>query len=403
MIDRLMLRRSLRQELAAGQGERVGRLLGLAVGKDAVIEETGEIAGVGVPHLVAHGNDLRHAGAEKRESGAGITRLLGHQRLDPGRLRSRLPWRRDAQLAFPQRRLQGRPVAEQGAREAGTQEYQLGDEAARLLEEIDQGGASQAIVPAVLPYQLQQVVMTVAAPMDDVKTTRVADRVPQGLPGDAVAEDLDQHMALGHHPIVEEVEELLPFEPHGERARPRRLGVDEEHPQRLAGRGRRRQGGRGRARRLHPHHQVALEEGLLPGRRPRDLPRHPRESRRQAILRRRRLPDEERPVMDARVERGEDLRPEDRLAQKDADLVEEILGRGRPIGEAHATGIGADIGAGVEKPLPKRRAVLGEDHLVRPQVAALPVAQAEAGDPGVRIDGNVEDEGTAGPLGHRGS
>jgi hypothetical protein len=223
-------------------------------------------------------------------------------------------------------------------------------------------------------------VIAVAAPVHHVIAGGVADLLAQGLAGDAVAEDVHRHPALRHHLVVEEPEELLPLEPHGERARARRLGEDQEHPQRLVGTRRRRRPGRGRTRRLHPHHQIAFEESALAGRGARDLPGHPGERRREAILQSRRLPDQERPVMDPRMLRRQDLGTDDRLPQEDADLGEELRRRRRPVGEAHAVRVGPDEPPRVKQPLPQSRLVLGEAHLVGAELAPLLIHQAETND-----------------------
>jgi hypothetical protein len=101
------------------------------------------------------------------------------------------------------------------------------------------------------------------------------------------------------------------------------------------------------------------------------------------------------------VQRLHDLGAEDLLPEEDADLGEEIRRRRRPVGEAHAVRVGPDVGARVEQPLPQRRTVLGEEHLVGAELAALLIRQAETDDTPVWVDAGVDIEGEhgAGDLG----
>ena len=238
--------------------------------------------------------------------------------------------------------------------------------------------------------------MAVPAPMHHVIPGGVADLLGQHLAGDAMAEDVHGHPALRHHLVVEQVEELLPFEPHGERARSRRLGEHQEHAQRLVRTRRGRRGGGDGLPRLHPHRHVALEKSLLAERGPRDLPGHPGERRHEGIRYFGRLADEEGPLQDACGQRVQDLGAENRLSQKDADLCDQFRLR-------RWLCIPLDEHARIEHPLPQRRPMIGEPHLVGAEEAIVRIRQTQAHDARGGIGVHVEGEdGAAGVGGHRG-
>ena len=126
--------------------------------------------------------------------------------------------------------------------------------------------------------------MPVSAPVDDVVAAIFLNLRLQTLARDAVREEVGDDAAL-RIDFLQRAGSNSPLQPRRQRARPPRLGEDEQHAQALVLAERERL----RGRRLHimddTDEEVALAQRGLVCRRPGHLPRHAGERRRKVIVR----------------------------------------------------------------------------------------------------------------------
>ena len=157
---------------------------------------------------------------------------------------------------------------------AGAQEEEARDEAACPDEEIEQVLAGEVVLGPAGLGQLEEVQVPVPAPVDDVVAAVFLDLRLQPLAGDAVGEEVGDDAALRVDFRVKELAQLPPLPPRRQRARPPRLGEDEQHTQALV----LAESERLRGRFVHvmddADQEVPFAQRGLVRRRPRHLPRH---------------------------------------------------------------------------------------------------------------------------------
>lgn len=224
-----------------GHGQGFARGARVGVRQETPVKGDGQPPGVFVAHGVAHGDDLGHSRLQQRQGGSRVAagfldRVVELFRL--GGLGSGLQRKLFGRALLPflalQRLLQRLPVlhVQQGPRMAGGEEEYLRDEPARFAEQRHERLAGDAVVGFAL--EVQRVVVPVAAPVNDVVTAAPADRFLEPRAGDAVAEHVDFHVAVGEDPLGEQLAKLLALAPHGQGAGPGGLGKDGQDAEGLA-------------------------------------------------------------------------------------------------------------------------------------------------------------------------
>ena len=266
-----------------GHGQGRGSSLRLRVRQQGAVELDAQLAGIVVTHGIAHGDHGRHATLEQRVGRAGVAGALVQRDVfcfrDRSVLRARLLALGHGEEVIPV--LHTQDVA--GV--AGAEEEEARDEATGPDEEIEQVLPGEVVLGAAGFGEFEEVQVPVPAPVHDVVAAIFLDLRLQPLARDAVREEVGDDAALRIDFLFKEPAQDPPLQSRRQRARPPRLGEDEQHAQALVPAERERLRGRRRHVMDDADEEVALAQRGLVRRRPRHLPRHAGERRRKVIVR----------------------------------------------------------------------------------------------------------------------